>query len=94
MFRFIGNFLRTTFGIVGMVMLFLLSCLVGYGIYWFLEFFFMGAVEHEWITNKYIVPVLTWIFEGDYSDIIEIIMVVGFGVLYILGQGNQRNDYA
>ena len=54
----------------------------------------MGAVEHEWITNKYIVPVLTWIFEGDYSDIIEIIMVVGFGVLYILGQGNQRNDYA
>ena len=93
MFRFIGNFLRTTFGFVGMVLLFLVMCLIGYGIYWFLEFFFMGFVEQEWITNKYVVPIITWIFEGDYSDIIEIIMVVGFGVLYVLGQGNQRSDY-
>ena len=85
MFRFIGNFLKGTFGVIGMILLFLVMCLVGYLIYWFLEFFFMGFVKNEWITNQYIVPVITWIFEGKYSEIIEIIMVVGFGIMYILG---------
>ena len=88
MFRFIGNFLRGTFGVLGMILLFFVMCLVGYFIYWLLEFFFMGFVKEEWITNQYIVPVITWIFEGKYSEIIEIIMVVGFGVMYVLGSSS------
>ena len=89
MFRFIGNFLRTTFGFIGMLLLFIFMCLFGYGIYWFVEYFFMSWIELEWITNKYVVPVITWIFEGEYSEIIEIIMVVGFGTLYTLGKATE-----
>ena len=89
MFRFIADFLKATFGIIGMVLLFLFMCLIGYGIYWFLEYFFVSFVEIEWITNKYIVPVIMWIFEGEYSEIIEIIMVVGFGVMWFLGQSSK-----
>ncbi len=89
MFDFIINFIKATFGAIAMVVLFLVMCLVGYGIYWFLEFFFMGAVEHEWITNEYVVPVIQWLFQGEYSDIIEIILVVGYGGLYVLGSANK-----
>ena len=88
MFRFISNFLKGTFGAIGMVLLFFFMCLFGYFLYWFLEFFFMGFVKEEWITNQYIVPVITWIFEGDYSEIIEVIMVVGFGVMWFLGSSS------
>ena len=89
MFRFIGSFLRGTFGVVGMLLLFLLMCVFGYFIYWFLEFFFVGCVEAEWITNQYIVPVIMWVFEGEYSEIIEIIMVVGFGAMWFLGKATE-----
>ena len=33
-----------------------LSSVIGNFLKWFLEFFFMGFVEQEWITNKYVVP--------------------------------------
>ena len=72
-----------------MVLLFLLMCVFGYFIYWLLEFFFVGNVESEWITNQYIVPVIMWIFEGEYSEIIELLMVVGFGVMWFLGQSSK-----
>lgn len=94
MFRLIGNFLRTTFGFVGLVLIFMIMCVLGYVFYWGLEAFFIYFVENEWITNKYIVPIITWIFEGDYSEIIEIIMVVGFGVLASIAQADQRSDDA
>ena len=89
MLRFIGSFLRGTFGVIGMLLLFLLMCVFGYFIYWFLEFFFVSWVEAEWITNQYIVPVIMWIFEGEYSEIIEIIMVVGFGAMWFLGKATE-----
>ena len=91
MFRFIADFLKATFGIIGMVVLFLLMCVFGYFIYWFLEFFFVGWVEAEWITNQYIVPVIMWVFEGEYSEIIEIIMVVGFSAMWFLGQSSKNS---
>jgi|TARA_R110000823_G_scaffold236256_2_gene361962 hypothetical protein len=89
MFRFIGNLIKGTFGIVGLILIFFLACFFGYGIYWFLEYFFVNAVELEWITNQYITPVIMWLFEGEYSDIIELIMVIGFGVLYTLGKSSE-----
>ena len=89
MFRFIGNFLKGTFGVIGMILLFLVMCLIGYFLYWFLEYFFVGAVKYEWITNKYIAPVITWLFEGEYSEIIELIMVVGFGVMWLLSTSSE-----
>ena len=88
MFNFIINFIKATFGAVAMFVVFLVMCLFGYFIYWIVEFMFVGAVESEWITNEYVVPVIQWIFEGQYSDIIEIILVVGFGVMWVFGKAD------
>ena len=88
MFNFIINFIKATFGAVAMFVVFLVMCLFGYFIYWFVEFMFVGAVESEWITNEYVVTVIQWIFEGQYSDIIEIILVVGFGVMWVFGKAD------
>ena len=84
MFNFIINFIKATFGAIAMFVLFLVMCLVGYFIYWFVEMGFVGAVEAEWITNEYVVPVIQWLFEGQYSDIIEIILIIGFGGLWVM----------
>ena len=88
MFKFIFDFIRATFGVLAMFILFLFMCLVGYFLLWFLQYMFVNGVELEWITNEYVVPVIQWIFEGQYSDIIEIILVVGFGVMWVFGQAD------
>ena len=48
-------------------------------------------ISGEWITNQYIVPVIMWVFEGEYSEIIEIIMVVGFSAMWFLGQSSKNS---
>ena len=88
MFKFIFDFIRATFGVLAMFILFLFMCLIGYYLYWFLEYMFVGAVTNEWITNEYVTTAIRWIFEGQYSDIIEIILVVGFGVMWVFGKAD------
>ena len=84
MFKFIFDFIRATFGVLAMFILFLFMCLVGYFLYWFLEYAFVGAVTNEWITNEYVTTAIRWLFECQYSDIIEILLVVGFALSYII----------
>ncbi|MAU62776.1 MAG: hypothetical protein CMC38_00275 [Flavobacteriaceae bacterium] len=86
MFNFIINFIKATFGAIAMFVLFLVMCLVGYGLFWFVEFFFLGFVESEWITNEYIVTAIHFLFQGEYADIIEVILVLGFGGVWVFGQ--------
>ena len=88
MFKFIFNFIKLTFGALAMFVVFLFMCLVGYGLYWFVEFMFVGAVESEWITNEYVTTAILWLFQGEYSDIIEILLVLGFGGVWVFGQAD------
>ena len=86
MFNFIINFIKATFGAIAMFVVFLFMCFVGYFLFWFVEYMFVGAVESEWITNEYVVPVIQWLFQGEYADIIEVILVLGFGGVWVFGQ--------
>ena len=88
MFDFIINFIKATFGAVAMFVVFLVMCLFGYFIYWFVEFMFVGAVESEWITNEYVTTAILWLFQGEYSNIIEVILAVGFGGLWLMSSGD------
>ena len=86
MFNFIINFVKATFGAVAMFVLFLIMCLIGYAFFWFVEWCFVSFIELEWITNEYVVTAINFLFKGEYSDIIEIILVLGFGGMYVFGQ--------
>ena len=88
MFKFIFDFIKLTFGALAMFVVFLIMCAVGYLIFWGVEAFFVHSVEEEWITNEYIMNAIHFLFQGQYSDIIEIILVVGFGVMWVFGQGD------
>ena len=89
MFKFIFNFIKATFGALAMFVVFLLMCAFGYVIFWGIEYMFVSWVEIEWITNEYVINAIHFLFQGQYSDIIEIILVLGFGGLYVLGSANK-----
>ena len=84
MFKFIFDFIRATFGVLAMFILFLFMCLVGYFLLWFLQYMFVNGVELEWITNEYVVSAIHFLFQGEYSDIIEVLLVGGFALSYII----------
>jgi hypothetical protein len=84
MFKFIFNFIKLTFGALAMFVVFLIMCCVGYLIFWGVEAFFVHSVEDEWITNEYITTAIHFLFQGQYSDIIEIILIIGFGGLWVM----------
>ena len=94
MFDFIINFIKATFGAVAMFVLFLIVCLVGYFLLWVFKFFSTAMIEAEWITNEYVVTAINFLFQGEYSDIIEVILVLGFGGLWVFGQQDDTSsDY-
>ena len=86
MFDFIINFIKATFGALAMFVIFLIVCIVGYFLVWVFEFFSTGMIEAEWITNEYVVSGINFLFKGEYSDIIEVVLAFGFGGVWLLGQ--------
>jgi len=97
MFDFIINFIKATFITVAMFVIFLIVCLVGFFIiYEVFKFFSTGMIEAEWITNGYVFTAINFLFEGKYSDIIEIIsimLVLGIAGLYVVGQNDPPSGY-
>ena len=69
MFKFIFNFIKLTFGALAMFVVFLLMCLVGYLIFWGVEWMFVGFVEEEWITNEYVVSAINFLFQNHFIQV-------------------------
>jgi hypothetical protein len=88
MFDFIINFIKATFGALAMFVIFLIVCLVGYFLVWVFKFFSLGFIEGEWITNEYVISGINFLFQGEYSHIIEVILAVGFGGLWLMSSGD------
>ena len=78
------NFLKSTTGFIFIIGVFILYLVLGFGFFWFVEWFFVSWLELEFITNKYVSAALTWFFQGEYSDIIEIIIVGGSALFLTL----------
>ena len=76
------NFLKSTTGFILIIGVFILYLVLCFGFFWFAEYFFVSFIEVEWITNEYVSAALNWFFQGEYSDIIEII-IVGGSALYL-----------
>ena len=78
------NFLKSTTGFIFIIGVFFLWLFLGFGFFWFVEWFFVSWLELEFITNKFVSAALTWFFQGEYSDIIEIIIVGGSALFLTL----------
>ena len=78
------NFLKSTTGFILIIGVFILYLVLCFGFFWFVKWFFVTFVELEFITNKYVSAALNWFFQGEYSDIIEIIIVGGSALFLTL----------
>ena len=85
MIKAIVNTFRAIFGSVVMLLALIVVTVIGYGIFNLVSWLVLGGIEQQWLDNKYLVPIAEWIFNGKYTDIIELVASVGFGILYALG---------
>lgn len=86
MFKSIANTFRVIFGSVGLLLALIVVTIIGYGIFNLFSWIVLAGIEEQWLDNKYLVPIGKWIFNGKYTDIIELVASIGFGILYFIGK--------